>query len=52
MSDTTMPLGHAGSLAHKPKLDGRPPRIAIFVFLGLLAAGLIATLSDLILVRH
>jgi inorganic phosphate transporter, PiT family len=47
MSDTTMPLGHAGSLAHKPKLDGRPPRIAIFVFLSLLAAGLIATLYGL-----
>jgi PiT family inorganic phosphate transporter len=42
-----MPLGHAGSLAHKPKLDGRPPRIAIFVFLSLLAAGLIATLYGL-----
>ena len=36
-----------GTVSHKPQLNAKPPAAAIFIFLGLLAAGLLFTLYGL-----
>ena len=47
MSDIALSVGRAGHARHRPKLDAKPPKAAIIVFLGLLAAGAFSTLSGL-----
>ncbi len=47
MSDIALSVGHASHARYKPKLDAKPPKAAIILFLGLLAAGAFSTLYGL-----